>query len=198
MKKSTSLVVMLLLIFCLAGLLQAAEPQTAKGSKFVYYGFSGLSELGIKGSSIGGGFFFKDDWMVWASTGMSFKNEDPGGGAAEVGTNSLHVNLGIEYYILKKGDVAFTLSPTLMFRTGSSDLTGDLGAYSKKETGFGIGLGLSAEWFASESISLFGGATVGYKTLSGTNELPSGDIDYSGSTLGFLDSGSSLGICFYF
>lgn len=195
-KAMAVLVIVLLAAFVTDGIL-AAEPQTQKGSKFVYYGFSGLSNLGIDGSYIGGGTFFKDDLGVYLALSMALKNTDPGSGE-EVSDNTFGFNLGLEWFVWKKGAVGFNLIPYLTYNNRSEDASDDLGSYTLKQNKIGVGLGLGVEWWATESISLFGGASVGFKSTSGTREYASSEVEYSTTEIGFVDPSSSLGISFWF
>lgn len=197
MKQISMLILMIFLVLFAANLLMAAEPQTQKGSQHVYYTLNGLSNLGIDGSFIGYGKFIKDRLAVCADLGFALKSEQPGGDLPDEKNNSYNVRLGLEYYLMQKGSVSFSLVPMLGLG-GSSKENIEYADYKVSENTLQVGCTLAVEWWVCKEISLWGGAYVGYESTSGTKDYNSSKIDYTMTRLGFLNSGPSLGIDFYF
>ena len=197
MKRISTAVLIVLLVLFTANLLQAAEPQTQKGSQHVYYTMSGLSNLGIDGSFIGYGKFIKDRLAVFADLSFALKSEKPGDDLPDEKNNGYNVRFGLEYYLMQKGSVAFSLVP-LVGLGGSSRENVEYADYKVSENTLSVGCVLAVEWWVTREISLWGGAYVGYENTSGTKDYTSAKTDYTITRLGFLSSGPSLGIDFYF
>lgn len=198
MKRNLVLVTMLLVIMMVTVVAQSAEPQTKPGSKFLYYGFSGLDNIGISGSYIGGGYFFKQDVAVFGDVSFGFKNTDPGDGGDELGDDTINLDLGVEWFAMKKGSVGLYLGPQLTFSRTSADAAGANGLITTTENTVGFALSISAEWWVTDVISFWGGTHVGYTSMSGSREHGTVKTEYSATRLGFLDDAAKIGIGFYF
>lgn len=198
MKRLIYVTTMFIMIMMVAVVLQAAEPQTKPGTKFLYYGFSGLDNLGIKGSFVGGGYFFKQDVAVFGDVSFGFKNTDPGEGGEELGDDAIELALGVEWFAMKKGAVGLYLGPQLIYSRSSSDAAGANGLFTTTENTVGLALSISAEWWVTEEISFWGGTHVGFTSMSGSREHGTAKTEYSATRIGFLDDTAKIGIGFYF
>ena len=198
MKRMIDWLTAVLILFLASAALQAAEPQTQKGGTFVGYGFSGLSELGVDGSTIIAGRYIKNNLAVWAATSFGFKKSDTGDEGSEIKDNSFYINAGAIYQAMKKGSISFRLNPQFQIETTSGDRTGDEGAYTVDSSVIGLGLGLAVEFWASKNISFVGGSVLGYS--HGTTTMDYGDREAKTTTseIGLFPTDNLLAVYFHF
>jgi hypothetical protein len=199
MKKTLITVLLIIITVFSVDSLIAAEPQTHQGSKSVYFGFSGLSNLGIDGSYIGCSYLFADRLGVFSDINFGFKNTSPGSNQTDLKDNSFGMSAGIIWYVMQKGPIAFYFGPQISVNTHYADMNDNGITYKLNETTYDAACSISVEWWAFENISFFGGVYVGYEYLSGTKDYGyNNKVDYSTRNIGFISKSSSLGVSFYF
>ena len=71
MKKKFIILIVLLSMVILTLPLTAGKPQTAAGSKSVFFGFNGLSNLSVEDSWIGFQYLFADKMGLWGSISLT-------------------------------------------------------------------------------------------------------------------------------
>jgi len=198
MKKALAFIAATLLMLLIVRSLQAAEPQIKAGSKAVFYSFTGLSQVGIDGSSIGGEYFFVDKMAVFTSLSFLFKNTDPDDRQKETSDDLFGVGGGFMWYAFQKGSVSFYFGPQVYYENRRDDVNDGDVSYQQTEISVDVGCSLSVEWWATESISFWGGTFVGFRSTNGTRDFGATKSDYTSTAFGFIDPGSRIGIGFYF
>lgn len=198
MKRWIVLVATVMIFLLAAAALQAAEPQTQKGGTFIGYGFSGLSELGVDGSTIIAGRYIKDDLALWAATSFGFKKNDSGDDQSEMKDNSFYINAGAVYQAMEKGAISFRVNPQFQIEATSGDRTGEEGAYTVDSSVIGLGLGLAVEFWASKSISFVGGSVLGYSHGTTTMDYGDREVKTTTSEIGLFPTDNLLAVYFHF
>jgi len=173
----------------------AAEPQTQKGSKALFFVLNGLSDLSVNNSSIGFQYLFQDKLGFLVELGFNSKNFKPYENAEEEKYNTYGVAAGLIYYAYQKGPVAFYLSPELGFSYGSQEKNNTKVTY----TSFYGGISVAAEWWAFENVSFGATSFIGFQTEKEKNEAGSVSTEATTNSFGILGSQSAnLFINFYF
>ncbi len=195
MKKYFTLVLVFVVFFATSTLF-AAEPQTKAGSKSLYFGLNGLSNLGVDNSVLGGQYLFQDDMGIWLELGFNSSNYKPDEKATEQKLSSFGLDVGFIYYAFQKGPVAMYFSPQLGFSSG----TNENGANNKVTTSsFTGGVSLGAEWWAFENVSLSASVLIGYSNSTVKTEISSGSTEETTNNFGILGSSNSrFLLSFYF
>lgn len=175
--------------------LNAAEPQTKQGSKALFFGLNGLSEIGFDNSVIGAQYVFQDNMAIWADLGFKSKTEKPSENAQETTHSMVEISAGFLNYIFQKGPVAMYYSPQLGVAFGSDEQ----GSAKTSTNEFSVGVSLGAEWWMFDGISLTATTFIGYNTLKTTNESGSNKVEATTNSFGILgDTKSKFLISFYF
>lgn len=197
-KTMALLLIAILLLTGSATLLAGGKPQLQAGTKSVFYGFEGLSNMGIDGSSIGGMYFIKDRIAPFVGIGFGHKKDKPGDDQPEETINKLDIGAGVCWYAMQKGSTAFYLAPQIWYGSESSE-TSVMDSPVKSSKGIlQLACSISVEWWATESISFWGGVTIGYEHSKETDENGAREIERTSSTIGFIDTAPGIGIGFYF
>lgn len=193
MKKFFTLV---LVVLVCTSYLFSAEPHTREGSKSLFFDFRGLSELSIDNSVVGFQYLFADKMGVWADLGFSSTNYKPHQDATEQKMSTLVFDVGFIYYAFQKGPIAFYVSPTIGIETGSDEPSSS----TKTTTNiFYGGIGIGAEWWAFEGVSIGVYSFLGYFTQKTTSETASSKTESTKNIFGIIgDHSSSLFIAFHF
>ena len=184
-----NLLLTVLLFVSFAFSVRANEPQTQKGSKTIYVSLNSLTDLSFDDTYLGGIYFFEDRQGIDLEIGFLSNTNDVGG--VETKTSSLYLSAGYINYVYQKGPVALYLIPYFAINTGSND------ANNSETNGFEIALGIGAEWWAFENVSLSADVSIGYSSQTQKNTAINSEVKTT--SLGFLSSGSGrFYLSFYF
>lgn len=175
----------------------SAVPQTQQGSKCMYYGFSGLSNLSVDDSYLGGTYFFADRLGVWAEIGFNFQTDKPVKTGDEFKTSKLGFDIGLTYYLFQKGPIGIAIGPEFGFFSTSKDT---INTDTKIKTSeFFAGIGIAAEWWVCDNISLSVTSFIGFDSYKTTKEYKSESTEATDSKIGILGSqNGKVYINFYF
>jgi len=194
MKKYFTLVLVFVVFFTTSTLF-SAEPQTKAGSKSLYFGLNGLSDLGVDNSVLGGQYLFQDNMGIWLELGFNSSNNKPYENATEQKYSSVGVDVGFIYYAFQKGPIAVYFSPQLGFASG----TDDNGTTKITTSSFTGGISLGAEWWAFENVSLSASVLLGYSNSKVKTEAGSNSTEATTNNFGILGStNSKFLVSFYF
>jgi len=195
MKKLVALLFVFVVIFATTNLF-AAEPQTKQGSKSLFFGLNGLSDLGVDNSYLGAQYLFQDDMGVWVSIGFNSKNYKPSENADEDKYTKFDFDIGFIYYAFQKGPVAMWISPEIGLGIGTNENTSS----KITDNGFWAGVDLGVEWWAFDNVSLSASVFLGYKnqTLKTENKIPSSETKATTNTFGIIGDEGKFTVSFYF
>lgn len=178
----------------------AAEPQTQQGSKGLFFGFNGLSELSVNNTRLGGFYYLGSDMFLWADVGFNIINQKPYKTGDEYASNNIGFEVGLDYLVFKKGSVGLFIGPDIGFTTSSSESEGTRSATkTTKSNSFYAGIGIGAEWWFTDNISIHPYTFIGFESIKTTDEDGSTKIESTSSYFGIQGSqAANLYIMFYF
>lgn len=175
----------------------AGTPQTQQGSKAMFFGFNGLSELSVNNSYLGGQYLFADRMGIWAKIGFGFQTSKENETAKDVKNNTVAFDIGLMYYAFQKGPVAMFLSPGFGYSTETAE--DENTKYKKTSNIFDGGVEIGVEWWAFENVS-FGACTyLCFESTQTTTETNGVETEATETNFGILGSKTgSLWVTFYF
>jgi len=165
--RKTSIVMMILVLFVLAGFATAGEPTIQKGSASIFFPFNGLSTLTFDNTYFGAQYFVMN--KVALAFGFRFdserdradKDNDP-----EL-DRIMEFDGGIYYYPIQKGSVALYVSPNGGIEFQKIDRPKVLECTYRT---LWAGLSIGVEWWVFDRVSLSASNWFGLEYYWGTEE----------------------------
>ena len=200
MKKKFIILIVLLSMVILTLPLTAGKPQTAAGSKSVFFGFNGLSNLSVEDSWIGFQYLFADKMGLWGSISLTMLTEKPSQATNDNIKNDFEFDVGFIYYLFEKGPVACWVSPSIGLGFGSTEFEEEDMPLTKISSNlFYAGVSIGAEWFFTDNVSISADTFLGFQQTGRTTEIQNFKTEYSKTEFGFITgAGASLVLLFYF
>mgnify|MGYP000935039327 CR=1 FL=1 len=199
MKKSINLVLTIIAFLAIVGTLTAAEPQTKAGSKSIFWGLNGLSDLSVNNSFLGIQYLFADKMGVWGQLNLSMISEKPNSDADGVSTNNIGLSAGFIYYVFQKGPVGLYLSPQVGFYSNSEEDKDASTTHKDSESILYLGVSIGAEWWFTDNVSLIATSLIGFGSTTTTVERGSSKTESTSTVIGIIPQASAkFEICFYF
>jgi hypothetical protein len=199
MKKLVLVSLLLMTAFLTYQTVEAAEPSTQAGSKSLYFGLNGLSELSVDASTLGVQYLFVKRMGIWTEINLSLKTSSNQG--TDVKTQGAGIGVGFIVYPIQKGPVALYATPMLGFNYLYSDATGSQSYSNVTTNSLYIGIGIGAEWWFYDGMSLSVSTFLGYDRASSTYENNSNKTSWDGldENIGFTSSNQTkFLLSFYF
>ncbi len=208
-------IIYILLISMLPAAVFAEDPyfRAKSGDQAFLFSLKGLSALtaGNFDGGLGYQVYFANHWAFRFGLGIGYDKEatpKPEGFDHDYDSTSFRFDLmpAVRYNIAASGNIAayFGIAGLVSLRNITKDGVGfgDL-SISRKETSFGFGLIMGAEWFAWKNVSLSAEYQLMYKSTSGKERVESGtnsqESDIPGHASFLLGaSQANFTISFYF
>ena len=179
--------------------LYAAEPQTKAGSKSMYWGLNGLSELSFDNSSLGIQYLFADKMGIWVDLDLSMISDKATSDADGISTSNFGLSAGFIYYLFQKGPVALYGSPQVGFSTSSVENKDAATTHIDSKTKLHLGVSVGVEWWFTDNVSLTVTTLLGFVSETNKVERGSSTSEATTSTIGIMPNGSGkFLISFYF
>jgi hypothetical protein len=198
MNRILGLILVLCVVFASTQALQAGEPQTKEGTKALFWGFNGLSDLSIDNSNIGFLYNISDGVGLWGALGLrigSTKSNDND----HLSTTGIEFAVGAKLNIFQTEPVAMFISPMISIGTTSREDKSRTNTYIDSEMTLGVGAAIGAEWWFANNVSFSASTFLGFVTETITEERGDNKDEYTMTGIGTLPNyGAHFTLSFYF
>ncbi|MBS3999207.1 MAG: hypothetical protein KGZ71_01850 [Desulfobulbaceae bacterium] len=198
MNRILGLILVLCVVFASTQALQAGEPQTKEGTKALFWGFNGLSDLSIDNSTIGFLYNISDGVGLWGALGLNI-------GSSKIDDNDHLSTTGVDFAVGAKLNmfqtepVAMFISPMVTIGTSSTEDKSASSTFIDSEMTLGIGAAIGAEWWFANNVSFSASTFLGFVTETMTEERGENKDEHTKTNIGTMANyGAHFTLSFYF